>query len=85
VQDVVDLARDPQLVARGFFEEIPQVTKGTVVATGIPLGLTATPVRSGIAGQAIGQDHAYVFGEVLGMSEAEIAAAVASGAIEAPA
>jgi crotonobetainyl-CoA:carnitine CoA-transferase CaiB-like acyl-CoA transferase len=84
VQDVADLARDPQLAARGFFETIPHRTRGTVVATGVPLGLTATPVRSRCAGQAIGDDDAYVFREILGMTPAEIAGAVESGAIEAP-
>jgi crotonobetainyl-CoA:carnitine CoA-transferase CaiB-like acyl-CoA transferase len=84
VQTVADLADDPQLAARGFFETIPHVTRGAVVASGIPLGLTATPPRSRIAGQAIGHDHAYVFRKVLGMGEEEIAAAIASGAIEGP-
>ena len=82
VQNVADLARDPQLVARGFFETIRHLTRGAVVATGIPLGLTDTPARSGVAGQAIGQDNHYVFGELLGMTAGEIAAATASGAIE---
>jgi crotonobetainyl-CoA:carnitine CoA-transferase CaiB-like acyl-CoA transferase len=66
VQDVPDLASDPQLAARGFFETVRHLTRGSVVATGVPLGLTETPERTGVAGQAIGQDHAYVFGEVLG-------------------
>jgi crotonobetainyl-CoA:carnitine CoA-transferase CaiB-like acyl-CoA transferase len=85
VQNVADLARDPQLVARGFFEEIAHVKKEKVLATGIPLGLTATPVRSGPAGAAVGQDNAYVFGEIAGLSAEEIAACVADGAIEPPA
>jgi crotonobetainyl-CoA:carnitine CoA-transferase CaiB-like acyl-CoA transferase len=82
VQDVADLARDPQLVARGFFETIRHMTRGSVLATGLPLGLTDTPARSGVAGQAIGQDNDYVFGELLGMTADEIAAATESGAIE---
>ena len=82
VQDVADLAADPQLAARGFLETLRHLTRGTVVATGVPLGLTETPGRTGIAGQAIGQDHAYVFGQVLGMGAEEIARAIASGAIE---
>jgi crotonobetainyl-CoA:carnitine CoA-transferase CaiB-like acyl-CoA transferase len=86
VQNVEDLLRrDPQLAARRFFEEIEHAKKGTVVATGIPLGLTRTPGRSGRSGAAIGADNDYVFGELLGMSAAEIAAGVASGAIEPPA
>jgi crotonobetainyl-CoA:carnitine CoA-transferase CaiB-like acyl-CoA transferase len=83
VHDVADLARDPHLAARRFFETIPHLTRGSVVATGVPLGLTATPVRSRLAGQAIGNDHAYVFGTVLGMTPEEIARAVESGAMEA--
>jgi len=82
VQHVADLARDPQLAARGFFEMLPHATRRWVVATGIPLGLTDPPARSGGAGQAIGQDHDYVFGELLGMTADEIAAATESGAIE---
>ncbi len=82
VQHVGDLARDPQLEARGFFERVRHVTRGTVVAAGVPLGLTETPQRTGLAGQAIGHDHAYVFGEILGMRTEEIARAIASGTIE---
>jgi len=83
VQDVEDQARrDPQLAARGFFEQIPHVKKGTVVATGVPLGLTGTPGRSGRAGAALGQDTDYVFGEVLGLSADEIRRHVDAGIIQ---
>jgi len=85
VQDVEDLARrDPQLAARGFFEELEHLAKGTVVATGVPLGLTGTPGRSGPAGAALGQDNAYVFGTLLGLSPQEIRACAEAGAIEEP-
>jgi crotonobetainyl-CoA:carnitine CoA-transferase CaiB-like acyl-CoA transferase len=83
VQTVEDQARrDPQLAARGFFEEIPHVKKGTVVATGIPLGLTGTPGRTGRAGAALGEDTAYVFGELLGMTAEEIQRHVDGGVIQ---
>ncbi len=85
VQNVEDQFRcDPQLAARGFFEKIPHVKKGEVIANGIPLGLTRTPGRTDVSGGAVGQDNDYVFGELLGMSAEEIAEATASGAIEAP-
>jgi crotonobetainyl-CoA:carnitine CoA-transferase CaiB-like acyl-CoA transferase len=58
------------------------VTRGSVVATGVPLGLTETTTRTGLAGQAIGHDHAYVFGELLDLTAAEVAALTAAGAIE---
>ena len=82
VATVEDLAVDPQLAARGFFETLRHRTRGSVVATGIPLGLTETPPCTGETGQAIGADHAYVFGNLLGMTADEIARAVARGAIE---
>lgn len=85
VQNAEDqMRRDRQLAARRFFEEIEHRKKGTVVATGIPLGLTRTPGRSGRAGAAVGQDNDYVFGEILGMSAAEIRECVGLGAIESP-
>ncbi|HIF99335.1 MAG TPA: CoA transferase [Myxococcales bacterium] len=77
--------RDPHLAARGFFETIPHLKKGTVVATGIPLGLTGTPGRTPRAGAAMGEDNASVFRDRLGLSEAEYNDYLATGAIEAPA
>lgn len=83
VQNVEDLMeRDRQLAARNFFEQVEHLSKGTVTATGLPLGLTGTPGRSGRAGAAVGEDNLYVFGQLLGMSSAEIDAMVATGAIE---
>lgn len=83
VQNTEDqLRRDPQLAARGFFEEVPHMKKGTVTAAGIPLGLTGTPGRSGRAGAAVGQDNDYVFAELLGMTADEIRRATEAGAIE---
>lgn len=79
-----ELHRDPQLAARGFFERVPHLVKGEVVAPGIPLGLTRTPARTGRAGAAIGEDNHAVFGELLEMSPAEIERAIQEGAIEVP-
>jgi crotonobetainyl-CoA:carnitine CoA-transferase CaiB-like acyl-CoA transferase len=84
-QNVEDLfRRDRQLLARGFFEEIEHVKKGSVVATGVPLGLTGTPGRSGRAGAALGQDNDSVFGSLLGLSSEEIRRDIEAGAIEEP-
>lgn len=82
VRTIAELAEDAHLAARGFFETVEHVTRGAVVATGVPLGLTETPPRTGLAGQAIGHDHAYVFAEVLGLDAATVAALTAAGAIE---
>jgi crotonobetainyl-CoA:carnitine CoA-transferase CaiB-like acyl-CoA transferase len=73
VQNVADqYERDPQLAARGFFEEIEHLQKGRVTATGIPLGLTATPARTGRSGAVIGQDNEAVFRDLLGLTPDEI-------------
>ena len=83
VQHVGDLAReDRQLAARHFFEEVEHLQKGTVVATGVPLGLTATPPHTGRSGAAVGEDNDHVFGTLLGMSAEEIRACIDDGAIE---
>jgi crotonobetainyl-CoA:carnitine CoA-transferase CaiB-like acyl-CoA transferase len=84
VQTVEDEHRDPQLAARAFFEKIPHARKGTVTATGIPLGLTGTPGRTPHTGAALGQDNAYVFGEILGMPGEEIERLIAAGIIQTP-
>jgi len=83
VQNTEDLyRRDPQLASRSFFEEIEHATKGRVIASGIPLGLTATPGRTPHAGVAAGHDNKAVLREVVGLSTAEYDRYVASGAIE---
>ena len=78
------LHRDTQLEARNFFEEIEHVKKGPVIATGIPLGLTGTPGRSGPAGAAMGHDNDHVFGTLLGMTTEELRECREAGAIEIP-
>ena len=83
VQNTEDmLERDPQLRERSFFERIEHFKKGTVIASGIPLGLTGTPGWTRHAGEAIGQDNEYVFREVVGISAEDYAQYVAAGAIE---
>lgn len=83
VQNAEDLLTlDPQLAHRGFFEEIPHFVKGSVVASGIPLGLTSTPGHTSHAGSAVGHDNQYVCREVLDLSETEIARFEELGAIE---
>jgi crotonobetainyl-CoA:carnitine CoA-transferase CaiB-like acyl-CoA transferase len=83
VQTAEDLLQhDPQLRARGFFEEVEHLAKGRELAAGVPLGLTGTPGRTGRTGAALGQDNAYVFGELLGLTAAELRECEALGALE---
>jgi len=82
VQTAADLLRDPQLLARGYFEEIEHMVRGRVVATGVPLGLRGTPGRSGRAGARVGEDNEAVLRGLVGLDEREYAECVADGAIE---
>ena len=74
--------RDPQLAARKFFETIPHFKRGEVSASGIPLGLTATPGRTTHSGSSVGHDNEAVLREVAGLTEAEWEAGIRTGAIE---
>jgi crotonobetainyl-CoA:carnitine CoA-transferase CaiB-like acyl-CoA transferase len=83
VQSAADLfRRDPQLAARRFFEAIPHYKRGTVHASGIPLGLTATPGRTTHSGSSIGHDNEAVLREVAGLTDDEWKRAIAQGAVE---
>jgi crotonobetainyl-CoA:carnitine CoA-transferase CaiB-like acyl-CoA transferase len=83
VQSAADLyRRDPQLAARRFFETIPHFKRGEVAASGIPLGLTATPGRTTHSGSSVGHDNEAVLCEVAGLTSEELAAFVERGAIE---
>ena len=73
---------DRHLAQREYFEHIPHLVRGEVVATGIPLGLTATPGRTTRAGASIGQDNDHVFRDLLGLRSEEIEHYERAGAIE---
>jgi crotonobetainyl-CoA:carnitine CoA-transferase CaiB-like acyl-CoA transferase len=68
VQDASALAKDPQLRARGFFIEL-----GKTRADGVPVRLSETPAQYRRAAPILGQDNDYVYGELLGLSEGELA------------
>ena len=83
VQNTEDMyRRDSQLAARNFFEEIPHYKRGSVVATGIPFGLTGTPGRTTHSGSSIGHDNETVLQELLGLTQEEIDQLIAKGAVE---
>ncbi|MBI4186439.1 MAG: CoA transferase [Chloroflexi bacterium] len=73
VQNASDLAHDPQLRARGFFVELDHPEMGKTVSDATPIKLSGTPARYKRAAPALGQDNDYVYRQLLGLSEAEIA------------
>jgi len=72
VQDASDLANDPQLKARGFFIELDHPELGKTISDAVPIRLSDTPAGYTRAAPVLGQDNDYVYGELLGMSQAEL-------------
>lgn len=72
VHDAADLARDPHLLARGFFVEIEHPDLGKTVSDAQPIRLPDTPAEYGRAAPLHSQDNGYVYGKLLGLSPQEI-------------
>jgi crotonobetainyl-CoA:carnitine CoA-transferase CaiB-like acyl-CoA transferase len=81
VQDAADLARDPQLKARGFFIELKHPELGDTVADATPIKLSGATAGYHRAAPTQGQDNDYVYGELLGMSADEVSELRKNGVI----
>lgn len=80
IYSVVDMLEDPHYNARGLFEEV-DVDGETLKIPAMMPRLSDTPGRTDWPGPEVGAHNAEVLGEVLGMSEAEIAALSDKGII----
>ena len=81
VQNASDLANDPQLRARSLFIELDHPELGKTIADATPIKLSETPARYSRAAPVLGQDNDYVYGNLLGMSEDELAELKKQGVI----
>jgi len=81
VQDASDLARDAQLGARGFFVELDHPEPSRVLTDATPLKLSHAPARYSRAAPAPARDNDYVYRQLLGMSEHEVAELRKNGVI----
>ena len=73
VKNASDLAKDPQLKERGFFVELDHPQLGKTISDAVPIRLSDTAARYTRSAPLPGQDNDYVYGELLGMSEGELA------------
>ena len=73
VQDGRDLVNDPHLRARGMLVQVPHPVVPPLTFPGIPIRLSKTPARIVRHAPLLGQDNDYVFHDLLGMSDGEIA------------
>ena len=80
VMDTHDVFHDPHLVARGFVQEVPHPTHGTVLLLDKPFRLEKSTVELRAA-PVLGADTDAVLGGELGLAVDELAALRADGVI----
>lgn len=76
-----DLFPDPHLNSRGFWVTQEQPDSGPRTLAGIATRLEGTPGAMRHPAPRLGEHNAYVYGEILGLSEAEIARLVEDGVV----
>jgi crotonobetainyl-CoA:carnitine CoA-transferase CaiB-like acyl-CoA transferase len=76
-----ELTESEHLKGRGFWVEREHLEVGVRKHAGIPWRMSETPCEVWRAAPAMGQDNEYVFGDLLGMSSAEIADLTERGVI----
>ena len=81
VQDARDLADDLHLKQRGFFIALEHSELGKTMSEATPIRLSDTPARYSQAAPIQGQDNDYIYKELLGMSEDEMASLREQGVI----
>ena len=81
VQDGADMFADEHLRARGFLKTVEHPLTGAIEYPDVPVRLGETP-GSLEWWHTMGEDNGYVFGQIMGMSEAEIASLRESGVLK---
>lgn len=82
VQTAADrVERDPQLRARGLYQELDHAEMGRLALEGLPVHLSRTPGRLHRASPLHGEHNEYVYREILGLSDEEFAECLAGGII----
>ena len=81
VYTAADAYADPHLQARDFWEAVDDPDAGRQIYPGRPMHLSETPLTTRRPTPTLGQHNEYVFGDLLGLSEAELAELEASGII----
>ena len=79
--DSSEAMRDPQLLHRGHFVQVPHEIHGATVVEGSRFKLSRTPARIERAGPTFGRDNQYVLETILGYSEEKITDLVIAGVL----
>ena len=70
--DAIELAQDPQLLARGFLVDVDHPEVGSRIVAGIPGRYGAMPDYCYGPAPCIGEHNHEILGDVLGLSDAEV-------------
>jgi crotonobetainyl-CoA:carnitine CoA-transferase CaiB-like acyl-CoA transferase len=81
VAEVAEVVASPQIAAREMLVAIEHPTLGSLLVSGIPVKLSATPGSVRKAPPMVGEDNDRIYGSVLGFSPTEIAELRSGGAI----
>jgi crotonobetainyl-CoA:carnitine CoA-transferase CaiB-like acyl-CoA transferase len=82
VATVADIAADPQLTARAYFQPVDVPTFGRAVRHPGPFArLSATPLAAPRRAPAVGEDNAAVYGALCGYGPDTLAALAAAGVV----
>lgn len=81
VASVAEVAQSPQIAAREMVVEVEHPELGPIRVPGNPIKMEKTPPTVRKAPPRVGEDNAYVYGAVLGMTPEEIARLRETGAI----
>ncbi|MDS8548388.1 CoA transferase, partial [Streptococcus pneumoniae] len=72
INDLAQVFRDPQVLARGLAVSIPHALAGNVPQVASPIRLSATPVEYRLAPPMLGEHTEVVLEEVLGLGAEEV-------------
>ncbi|MEU6719034.1 CoA transferase [Nonomuraea sp. NPDC046802] len=81
VAEIPEVVESPQVAARDMLLDVEHPTLGTLKLPGIPIKLSGSPGAVRKPPPLVGEDNAYVYGELLGLDEAEIDRLRTEGAI----
>lgn len=81
INDVRSVFDNPQIRHREMLASVDHAVAGKIAVLRNPIRLSGTPLGDAVAPPTLGQDNDAVLGEVLGRSEADIAALRADGVI----
>ncbi len=81
INNLDDVYSNPQVLARGIVTEVPHPTAGTVKLVRNPMRLSASPADNAVAPPLLGQHTDDIVRDLLGHSDAEIAALRAKGVL----